>query len=190
MVGQARREQSETATYIHASRIAFGIGRGIVRESGSFIDAHAFAHRHVGDRGHVVLDRSDQADRMGVIGQDQNERIVAVRSGPITGKLDRIVEHDRIIHCAFHIEEVRVLVDHAGFHHQEETGFVPGENLQRRADFLGQIRLFRKFPDGSTLEDLAIEGAVHVAEREHPTSFVVFGSSASDVISAPVEATE
>src|SRR5258708_34580959 len=48
VIGQARREQSEAAAHVHASRIALGIGSGVVRESGSLVYAHAFAHRHVG----------------------------------------------------------------------------------------------------------------------------------------------
>ena len=61
---------------------------------------------------------------MGVIGDDQNERIVATRRGPVAGKPDRVVEHDRVVDRALHVEQMRVLVDHAGFDHQEEAGLV------------------------------------------------------------------
>ena len=171
MVGQARREQSEAAADVHAGRIALGVGRGVIGESGSLIHAHALAHRHIGDRRHVVLDRSDQADRVGMIGHDQNERVVTPCARPIAGELHRVVEHDGVVDRALHVQEVGVLVDHARLHHQEETGFVPCEHLQRCAHLLGQARLLRKFSDGAAFENLAIESAVHVAEREQPEKF-------------------
>src|ERR1700704_5642113 len=45
VVRQARREQSEAAAHVHASRIALGISGGVVREPGAVVHAHAFAHR-------------------------------------------------------------------------------------------------------------------------------------------------
>jgi predicted secreted protein len=61
---------------------------------------------------------------------------------------------------------MRIFVDQAGFHHQEEAGLVLRQEIERGADLLGQVRLLRKFPDGSTLEELAVERTVHITQRE------------------------
>ena len=47
-----------------------------------------------------------------VIGDDENQRVVAARARPIAREPDRIVEHDRVVDRPLHIEKMRVLVDH------------------------------------------------------------------------------
>ena len=63
--------------------------------------------------------------------------------------------------------EVRVFVDQAGFDHQKEAVRRCCDSTSSAAlHLLGQIGLVRKLLDGAALEELAVERAVHVAERE------------------------
>ena len=100
-----------------------------------------------------------------VIGDHQNKR-VAARLGPIAHQPDHIIEHDGVVDRPLHVEQMRVLVDHAGLHHEEEAGLVPGKHVERRTHLLGQVRLLGKFRHRPALEEFAVERAVHVTERE------------------------
>src|SRR6185436_12531963 len=103
VVGEAGREQGEAAADVHARRIALGVRRGIVGKSGTLVYAYALAQRSRGFLGHVVVDRPKEPDWMVVIRDNQDQSIVAMRGGPIAGKPDRIVEHDRVVHRALHV---------------------------------------------------------------------------------------
>ena len=135
-------------------------------ETGLVIDAKPFAQWQVRLLAHVVIDGADQAVGMTVIGDDEDERVIAALGGPVAGELHGVVEHDHVIDGTVHVEQMRILVDHAGLDHQDKSLVVARQHVECGLHLFGQIGLLRIFPDAATLQELAVEHAVHIAGRE------------------------
>ena len=70
---------------------------------------------------------------MVVVGDHQDQRVVAARRGPVAREPHGVVEHDRVVDGALHVERVGVFVDQAGFDHQEEALRLARQHVERGA---------------------------------------------------------
>ena len=112
---------------------------------------------------------------MVVVRHDQDQGVVTARPRPVAGQAHRVVEHDGVVDRTLHIQQMGVLIDHSGFHHQEEAGVILRQDGQRGLDLFGQVGLLGKLLDAAALQEFAVQRAIHVSGGEQAEQLARIG---------------
>jgi len=125
---------------------------------------------------------------MVMVGHHQDQCVVPVRMRPIARKLDRVVEHDGVVDRPLHVEEMRILVDQTGLDHEEKSGIVSRQYLQRGTYLFGQVGWSGNFATVPRLRNFRSSAPSMLPVWNSPSIRVTFEEAAREVISGTVRA--
>ena len=165
--------QSERYVSIGIIRVAVGVAVRECRPAGFGVRANRVATFHAV----MFVVRAGQRYAVRVVGNDDDQGIVAVGFRPVGRVSYGLVQFDRVVGGALPIHRVQLFINAGAFGHQVEAVRVFRENIDRFRGHFNQVRLIREvFQNFRILFEFTIHVDVHVVHREEAEQgFIVVG---------------